>query len=219
MIIAVPTGIKIFSWLATLYGGTIRLATPMLFALGFIFLFTIGGLSGIILANASLDIAMHDTYYVVAHFHLVLSMGALFALFCGWYFWSPKIIGRPYNELLGQIHFWTFFVGVNLTFMPMHFLGLAGQPRRIPDYPDAFAGWNSVASFGSVVSLFSAFLFIYLLYEQLTSKVQVGPNPWFVPQFFDSNVPVSRTLSAPTLEWLVSSPPAFHTFQELPISS
>jgi cytochrome c oxidase subunit 1 len=146
-------------------------------------------------------------------------MGALFALFSGWYYWSPKFIGKQYNELLGQIHFWTFFIGVNLTFMPMHFLGLAGQPRRIPDYPDAYAGWNYVASFGSVVSLISAFLFIYILYDQLTSQVQVGPNPWHIPQFFDSNVPSSRTLSAPTLEWLVSSPPAFHTYNDLPISS
>lgn len=219
MIIAVPTGIKIFSWLATLFGGTIRLATPMLFALGFIFLFTIGGLSGIILANASLDIAMHDSYYVVAHFHYVLSMGAVFALFSGWYFWSPKILGKPYNELLGTIHFWSFFVGVNLTFMPMHFLGLAGMPRRIPDYPDAFAGWNMVASFGSIVSLVSAFLFVFILYDQLTSAVQAGPNPWFVPQFFDSNVPVSNTISAPTLEWVISSPAPFHHYSELPIST
>jgi len=219
MIIAVPTGIKIFSWLATLFGGTIRLTTPMIFTLGFIFLFTIGGLSGIILANASLDIAMHDTYYVVAHFHYVLSMGAVFALFSGWYFWSPKILGKPYNELLGKIHFWTFFIGVNLTFMPMHSLGLAGLPRRIPDYPDAFAGWNLVASFGSIVSLVSAFLFIYILFDQLTSSLQVKANPWAIPAFFEPNTPLSSTQASPTLEWLVSSPPAFHTYGELPISS
>jgi len=219
MIIAVPTGIKIFSWLATLFGGTIRLATPMLFALGFIFLFTIGGLTGIILANASLDIALHDTYYVVAHFHYVLSMGAVFALFSGWYFWSPKILGKPYNELLGAIHFWSFFIGVNLTFMPMHFLGLAGCPRRIPDYPDAFAGWNIIASFGSVISLISAFLFLYILYDQLTTPLQAKANPWAVPAFFEPNIPFSSTQTASTLEWLVSSPPAFHHFHELPISS
>nr|QRH18117.1 cytochrome c oxidase subunit 1 [Rhizophagus sp. (in: glomeromycetes)] len=219
MIIAVPTGIKIFSWLATLFGGTIRFTTPMLFAIGFIFLFTIGGLSGIILANASLDIAMHDTYYVVAHFHYVLSMGAVFALFSGWYFWSPKILGKPYSELLGTIHFWTFFVGVNLTFMPMHSLGLAGLPRRIPDYPDAFAGWNMVASFGSVISLVSAFLFLYILFDQLTSSLQAKANPWAIPAFFEPNTPISSTRSAPTLEWLVSSPPSFHTYNELPISS
>ena len=191
----------------------------MLFALGFIFLFTIGGLSGIILANASLDIAMHDTYYVVAHFHYVLSMGAVFALFSGWYFWSPKILGKPYNELLGKIHFWSFFVGVNFTFMPMHFLGLAGMPRRIPDYPDAFAGWNMVASFGSMVSLVSAFLFFYILYDQLTSRLQVEPNPWFLPAFFEPNFPLSLTQSATTLEWLVASPAPFHTYSELPIST
>jgi len=146
-------------------------------------------------------------------------MGAVFALFSGWYYWSPKILGKPYNELLGTIHFWTFFIGVNLTFMPMHFLGLAGLPRRIPDYPDAYAGWNAICSFGSVVSLISAILFLYILFNQLTSQVQTGSNPWFVPQFFDSNIPASNTLSAPTLEWLVSSPPAFHHYNELPISS
>jgi cytochrome c oxidase subunit 1 len=219
MIIAVPTGIKIFSWLATLFGGTIRLATPMLFALGFIFLFTIGGLSGIILANASLDIALHDTMYVVAHFHYVLSMGAVFALFSGWYYWSPKILGKPYNELLGSIHFWTFFVGVNVTFMPHHFLGLSGMPRRIADYPDCFAGWNIISSYGSVISLVSAFLFLYILYDQLTSSLEVRPNPWYIPAFFEPNTPLYITKSAPTLEWLDSTPPAFHHFSELPISS
>jgi cytochrome c oxidase subunit 1 len=146
-------------------------------------------------------------------------MGALFALFSGWYYWSPKIIGRPYNELLGQIHYWTFFIGVNLTFMPMHCLGLAGCPRRIPDFPDAFAGWNYVSSFGSAISLFSAFLFLYILFDQLTSTVQVGPNPWYIPQFFDSNIPVSETLSASTLEWIISSPCPFHHVNELPITS
>jgi cytochrome c oxidase subunit 1 len=146
-------------------------------------------------------------------------MGAVFALFSGWYFWSPKILGKPYNELLGTIHFWTFFIGVNLTFMPMHFLGLAGMPRRIPDYPDAFAGWNMVASFGSIISLASALLFLYILYDQLTTSLQVNSNPWYVPQFFDNNNPISNTRSAPTLEWLTASPPAFHSFNELPIST
>jgi cytochrome c oxidase subunit 1 len=146
-------------------------------------------------------------------------MGALFALFSGWYYWSPKIIGRPYNELLGQIHFWAFFIGVNTTFMPMHFLGLAGCPRRIPDYPDAFAGWNVIASFGSVISLMSAFLFLYILYDQLTTPLQAKADPWAVPAFFEPNIPFSPTQASPTLEWLVSSPPAFHHFHELPISS
>lgn len=167
MIIAVPTGIKVFSWVATMWGGSIKLQTPMLFALGFIFLFTIGGLTGVVLANAGIDVAVHDTYYVVGHFHYVLSMGAVFGIFSGFYYWIGKITGLQYPEILGQIHFWIFFLGVNLTFFPMHFLGLAGMPRRIPDYPDAFSGWNAVASFGSYVSAFSALLFFYIVYETL----------------------------------------------------
>jgi cytochrome c oxidase subunit 1 len=163
MIIAVPTGIKIFSWIATMWGGSLRFNTPMLFVLGFIFLFTVGGLTGVVLANSGLGAVMHDTYYVVAHFHYVLSMGAVFAIFAGWYYWIAKITGLQYPEVLGQIHFWMFFLGVNLTFFPMHFLGLAGMPRRIPDYPDAFSGWNAVASFGSYISAFSAVFFFYIV--------------------------------------------------------
>lgn len=173
MIIAVPTGIKIFSWLATMWGGSIRLETPMLFAIGFIFLFTIGGLTGVVLSNSGINAVMHDTYYVVAHFHYVLSMGAVFAIFAGWYYWIGKIVGLQYPEVLGQIHFWLFFFGVNLTFFPMHFLGLAGMPRRIPDYPDAFAGWNAVASFGSYVSALSALFFFYIVYVTLTQGERV----------------------------------------------
>lgn len=170
MIIAVPTGIKIFSWIATMWGGSIRFETPMLFAIGFIFLFTIGGLTGVALSNAGINAIFHDTYYVVAHFHYVLSMGAVFAIFGGWYFWIKNFTGLMYPEMLGQIHFWLFFMGVNLTFFPMHFLGLAGMPRRIPDYPDAYAGWNMIASFGSVVSTLSLIVFFVVVYVTLTQK-------------------------------------------------
>lgn len=170
MIIAVPTGIKIFSWLATFWGGLIAFEVPVIFVIGFIFLFTVGGLTGIILANAGLDILFHDTYYVVAHFHYVLSMGAVFGVFAGLYLWLPKIIGWRFDDFLAINHFVTFFFGVNVTFFPMHFLGFSGMPRRIPDYPDCYFFWNYVASFGSVVSLLSVVLFIYLLYYQLTDK-------------------------------------------------
>jgi len=167
MIIAVPTGIKIFSWLATMWGGSLKFETPMLFALGFILLFVVGGVTGVLMANSGLDIALHDTYYIVAHFHYVLSMGAVFGIFAGFYYWIGKITGRRYPEVLGQIHFWLFFIGVNLTFFPMHFLGLAGMPRRIPDFPDAYSGWNAVASLGSYISFFSAILFFYVVYVTL----------------------------------------------------
>jgi cytochrome c oxidase subunit 1 len=179
MIIAVPTGIKIFSWLATLWGGQIQLRTPMLFALGFIFLFTVGGVTGVVLANAGLDISFHDTYYVVAHFHYVLSMGAVFGIFAGFYYWVEKIFAVKYNELLSKVHFWSFFISVNITFFPMHFLGLAGMPRRIPDYPDAFIGWNMIASFGSFLSVFSTIFFFYIIYDMfMTQHLIKKNNPW-----------------------------------------
>ena len=167
MIIAVPTGIKIFSWLATLWGGSLKFETPLLFVLGFILLFVMGGVTGVVMSNSGLDIALHDTYYIVGHFHYVLSMGAIFGIFTGFYFWIGKISGRRYPEVLGQIHFWLFFIGVNLTFFPMHFLGLAGMPRRIPDFPDAFSGWNAIISFGSYISFFSALFFFYIVYITL----------------------------------------------------
>ena len=220
MVIAVPTGIKIFSWLATLYGGSLRFTTPLLFTLGFLALFTIGGLTGVVLANASMDIALHDTYYVVAHFHYVLSMGAVFALFAGFYFWAPKIIGLTYNELLGKIHFWTLFVGVNLTFFPQHFLGLAGMPRRIPDYPDAFAGWNAISSYGSLISVVATVLFGYIIYDIFDNGKAVNNNPWLVPSYFTSTSEFNNEAqTANTLEWAVASPIPFHAFNMLPVQS
>lgn len=167
MIIAVPTGIKVFSWLATMYGGSLWFTTPLLFAVGFLVLFTIGGLTGIVLANGGVDVALHDTYYVVGHFHYVLSMGAVFGAFSGIYFWAQKIFGVIYKEYLSQIHFWTFFIGVNVTFFPMHMLGISGMPRRIMDYPAAFVAWNRVCSVGSYISALSLFLFFYIMYRAL----------------------------------------------------
>ncbi len=202
MVIAVPTGIKIFSWIATMWGGSIRFSTPMLWAVGFIFLFTVGGVTGIVLANAGMDIPLHDTYYVVAHFHYVLSLGAVFAIFGGFYYWIAKMCGRQYPEALGKLHFWITFVGVNLTFFPMHFVGLAGMPRRIPDYPDAFAGWNEIASWGAYLGFAGAVLFVFIAIYTLAAGRKVGANPWGE--------------GATTLEWTVSSPPPFHSYEELP---
>jgi hypothetical protein len=165
MIIAVPTGIKVFSWLCTMAGGIIQISTPMLFAVGFIFLFSLGGVTGVVLANAGLDIALHDTYYVVAHFHYVLSMGVVFGLFAAFYFWIDVITGLKYSEILGRLHFWLTFLGVNLTFFPMHFLGLAGMPRRIPDYPDVYWAWNYVSSVGSLISVFGVFVFLFIIFQ------------------------------------------------------
>ncbi|MBL27318.1 MAG: cytochrome c oxidase subunit I [Rhodospirillaceae bacterium] len=203
MVIAVPTGIKIFSWIATMWGGSIEFKTPMLFAVGFIFLFTVGGVTGVVLANSGIDVALHDTYYVVAHFHYVLSLGAVFAVFAGFYYWIGKISGRQYPETLGKIHFWLMFIGVNLTFFPMHFLGLSGMPRRIPDYPDAFAGWNMVASYGSYISAAAVLLFVYIALYTIFAGKRCADNPWGE--------------GAESLEWKTSSPPPFHSYEELPV--
>ena len=202
MVIAVPTGIKIFSWIATMWGGSIEFKTPMLWALGFIFLFTVGGVTGVVLANAGIDTAMHDTYYVVAHFHYVLSLGAVFAVFAGFYYWIGKMSGRQYPETLGKVHFWITFIGANLTFFPMHFSGLAGMPRRIPDYPDAYAGWNMISSIGSYISAAGLVLFLYILGYTLLRGKQAAANPWGE--------------GATTLEWTVPSPAPFHTFETQP---
>jgi len=219
LIIAVPTGIKIFSWLATCYGGSLHLTPFMLFALGFVFMFTIGGLSGVVLANASLDVAFHDTYYVVAHFHYVLSMGAVFGLFSAWYFWVPKILGVMYDVLLSKTHFWILFLGVNITFFPQHFLGLQGMPRRISDYPDAYAGWNLISSFGSIVSVIATILFLYIVYNQLVEGKHTKKYPWYVPQFFHDFLQILLSRVYNGLEWCLSSPPKPHAFVNLPLTS
>ena len=182
MIIAVPTGIKIFRWIATMWSGSVILTTSILFTIGFLFLFTLGGLTGLMLSNAGIDFAMHDTYYVVAHFHYVLSIGAVFAIFAGFYYWSPKILGYRYPEILGQVHFAITFFGVNLTFFPQHFLGLAGIPRRIPDYPDAYSGWNMLSSYGRYLSAFSGLFFFYILYVTIVRGDRVTSDPWNLSQ-------------------------------------
>ncbi len=202
MVIAVPTGIKIFSWIATMWGGSITLEVPMLWALGFIVLFTSGGVTGVVLANAGVDLALHDTYYVVAHFHYVLSLGAMFTIFAGFYYWIGKMSGRQYPETLAKWHFWVTFVGVNVTFLPMHFVGVAGMPRRIPDYPDAFAGWNMVASIGSYISFAGLIIFLIVLWRIFTAGEKCPDNPWGE--------------GATTLEWSLPSPPNFHSYEELP---
>ena len=203
MIIAVPTGIKIFSWIATMWGGSISFKTPMLFSIGFILLFTVGGVTGIVLSNSALDRVLHDTYYVVAHFHYTMSLGALFTAFAGFYYWFGKMSGKQYPEWMGKTHFWITFLSVNLTFFPQHFLGLAGMPRRIPDYPDAFAGWNLVSSIGSYISFGAALFFVYIIFYTLKFGKKCEDNPWGA--------------GADTLEWTLPSPPAYHSFEKQPI--
>ena len=203
MIIAVPTGVKIFSWIATMWGGSIDFKTPMLWAVGFIFLFTVGGVTGVVLANAGIDYSLQDTYYVVAHFHYVLSLGAVFAIFAGFYYWFEKMWGVKYNEFLGATHFWITFIGVNLIFFPQHFLGLQGMPRRYVDYPEAFSYWNKVSSIGYVITLVGTCVFLLMLLESAIRRRKAEANPWGE--------------GATTLEWTLSSPPPFHQFSELPV--
>ncbi len=202
LVIAVPTGIKIFSWIATMWGGSLRFTVPMVWALGFIFLFTVGGVTGVVLANSGMDLAMHDTYYVVAHFHYVLSLGAVFAIIAGMYYWMGKMSGRDYPAWAGHLHFWLTFVGVNMIFFPQHFLGLQGMPRRYVDYPDAYAGFNAISSYGAYITFGATIFFVLLTIWTMKFGRRVEANPWGE--------------SATTLEWTVSSPPPFHCFNELP---
>jgi cytochrome c oxidase subunit 1 len=203
MVIAVPTGVKVFSWIATMWGGSLDFKTPMLWAIGFIFLFTVGGVTGVVLANAGIDYSLHDSYYVVAHFHYVLSLGAVFAIFAGFYYWFEKMWGVRYNEMLATIHFWITFVGVNIIFFPQHFLGLQGMPRRTVDYPVAFASWNHLSSIGYAITLVGLGVFLLVLVEAAVRRRPARANPWGP--------------AATTLEWTLSSPPPFHQFNELPV--
>jgi cytochrome c oxidase subunit 1 len=203
MVIAVPTGIKIFSWIATMWGGSVSFKTPMVWAMGFIFMFTVGGVTGVVLANGGLDDNLHDTYYVVAHFHYVLSLGAVFSLFAGFYYWFGKMSGRHLNEFLGHLHFWIFFIGVNVLFFPMHFLGNSGMPRRYPDYPEAFAYWNGVASFGYAIMAVGVLVFFVNVIWSLVAGRRAEDNYWGE--------------GATTLEWTLTSPPPYHQFETLPV--
>jgi cytochrome c oxidase subunit 1 len=206
MVIAVPTGVKIFSWIATMWGGSISFRAPMVWALGFIFLFTVGGVTGVMLANAGVDRAMHNTYYVVAHFHYVLSLGAVFAIFAGWYYWFPKFSGYMYSEFIAKLHFWLTFIGANILFFPQHFLGLAGMPRHYADYPDAYAYWNRISSIGSYITAAATIVFfIGVIHAYFIMRRPAGANPWNIPERMQ------------TLEWTLPSPPPFHQFETLPV--
>ena len=202
LVIAVPTGVKIFSWLATMWGGSIEFPVPMMFACGFIFLFVMGGVTGVALSNAGINQAWHDTYFVVAHFHYVMGIAAVLSMFAGFYYWIGKMSGRQYPETLARIHFWMFFIGVNVLFFPQHFLGMAGMPRRIPDYPDAYAGWNFVSSIGSFITTAATLLFFFIVWKTFRSEAKVPANQWGE--------------GATTLEWTVASPAPFHTHEKLP---
>ncbi len=203
MVIAVPTGVKIFSWIATMWGGSVEFKTPMLYAFGFLFLFTVGGVTGIVLSQAGVDRAYHDTYYVVAHFHYVMSLGAVFCIFAGMYYWIGKMSGRQYNERLGQIQFWTMFIGANLTFFPQHFLGRQGMPRRYIDYPEAYAYWNEWSTWGAYLAFASFLLFLGIILHTIVAGRRIHePNYW--------------NGAADTLEWTLPTPPPEHTFETLP---
>jgi cytochrome c oxidase subunit 1 len=203
MVIAVPTGVKVFSWIATMWGGSIEFKVPMLWAIGFIFLFTVGGVTGVVLSNAAVDYSFQDTYYVVAHFHYVLSLGAVFSIFGGYYYWFEKMYGIKYNGFLGGLHFWLMFIGVNVIFFPQHFLGMQGMPRRYIDYPEGFHFWNMVSSWGYVITIFGVLVFLIMLVEAFVRRRKGVANPWGE--------------GATTLEWTLSSPPPYHQFSELPI--
>jgi cytochrome c oxidase subunit 1 len=202
MVIAVPTGIKVFSWIATMWGGSIEFKTPMLWAIGFIFVFTLGGVTGVVLSNTGLDRSLHDTYYVIAHFHYTMSLGATFGIFCGWYYWFPKMTGYQYSAFLSKLHFWLTLIGVNTIFFPQHFLGLSGMPRRIIDYPDAFMPFNKISSYGAYISAIGLVVFFITIIDAFVKKRKAADNPWGV--------------GATTLEWTLPSPPPFHTFETLP---
>jgi cytochrome c oxidase subunit 1 len=203
MVIAVPTGVKVFSWIATMWGGSLWFTVPMQWAIGFIFLFTVGGVTGVVLSNAAVDYSLQDTYYVVAHFHYVLSLGAVFSIFAGFYYWFEKMFGVKYNKWLGGAHFWIMFIGVNLVFFPQHFLGLQGMPRRYVDYPEGFAYWNMVSSIGYAITAVGVVVFLIMCLEAAIVRRKGEANPWGE--------------GATTLEWTLSSPPPYHQFSELPI--
>ena len=204
MVIAVPTGIKIFSWIATMWGGSVEFKTPMLWAMGFLFLFTVGGVTGVVLSQAAIDRAYHDTYYVVAHFHYVMSLGAIFCIFAGIYYWFTKMTGRAYPEWAGKTHFWLMFVGANITFFPQHFLGRQGMPRRYLDYPEQFAFWNYISSLGAFLSGISFLFFFGVMFYSLRYGSKVTDTQYWGPQ------------PDATLEWTLSNPPPEHTFETLP---
>jgi cytochrome c oxidase subunit 1 len=201
MMIAVPTGVKVFNWVSTMWKGSMTFETPMLFAVGFIIMFTIGGFSGLMLAIAPADFQYHDTYFVVAHFHYVLVTGAIYSIMAAAYYWLPKWTGNMYDEKMGKMHFWISTISVNVLFFPQHFLGLAGMPRRIPDYSVQFADWNMISSIGGFVFGLSQLMFAYVVYKTIKGGEKATDQVWE---------------GAHGLEWTLSSPPPYHSFTEAP---